>query len=164
MRIGRVGEVVDLKQKRVKLTPKQQHFCELLVYGLDDDGKPLSQSEAYRRSYSTKGSDKVVWVESCKLAANPKVAAMINRLRQQREVATQASGLSERDYIFKHLRAIIEDENEASASRVKSLELLGKHHSLWTDTVQVKQTNADELKQQLATRLDDLLADGTGGN
>jgi len=159
-----VGEVVDLKQP--KLTAKQKHFCELLVYGLDDDGKPLSQSEAYRRSYSTKGSDKVVWVESCKLAANPKVAAMINRLRQQKEVATQASSLSERDWVLQNLKSIIENPDENASARVRGLELIGKHLSLWTDTVQVNSTtSSDELKQQLATRLDDLLADtGTGGN
>ena len=159
-----MGEVVDLKQ--VKLTPKQMKFAEEVVYGLDSDGKPLSQSEAYRRVYSVKGSsDKVVWVESCKLAANPKVAAMITRLRQQKEVATQASSLSERDWVLQNLKAIIENPDENASARVRGLELIGKHLSLWTDTVQVNSTSsADELKQQLATRLDDLLDTGTGGN
>jgi hypothetical protein len=73
--------------------------------------------------------------------------------------------LSERDYVLHHIRKIIENSSENASARVRGLELLGKHHSLWTDTVELKQTNADELKQQLATRLDDLLADtGTGGN
>lgn len=158
-----MGDVVDLKQ--AKLTAKQMKFCEEVVYGLDDDGKPLSQSEAYRRAYSTTGSDKTVWINACKLMANAKVALRVKQLRAQKEVATQASSLSERDYVLQNLKAIIENADENASARVRGLELLGKHLSLWTDTVEVKQTNADELKQELATRLDGLLADtGTGGN
>ena len=158
-----MGDVVDLKQ--VKLTPKQERFCQEVVYGLDDDdGKPLSQSEAYRRAYNTTGSDKTVWINACKLMANAKVSLRVKQLRAQRDACAQASSLSERDYVLENLRKIIENPDENSSARVRGLELLGKHLSLWTDTVQVKQTNADELKQQLATRLDDLLADtGTGG-
>ena len=157
-----MGEVVDLKQP--KLTPKQMKFCEEVVYGLDDDGKPLSQSEAYRRAYNTTGSEKTVWINSSKLMANAKVALRVKQLRAQKDAAAQASSLSERDWVLENLRKIIENPDENSSARVRGLELIGKHLSLWTDTVQVKQTNADELKQQLATRLDDLLADGTGGN
>ena len=158
-----MGDVVDLKQ--AKLTAKQMKFCEEVVYGLDDDGKPLSQSEAYRRAYSTTGSDQTVWINACKLMANAKVALRVKQLRAQKEVATQASSLSERDYVLQNLKAIIENADENASARVRGLELLGKHLSLWTDTVEVKQTNADELKQELATRLDGLLADtGTGGN
>ena len=158
-----MGEVVDLKQ--AKLTPKQMKFCEEVVYGLDDDGKPLSQSEAYRRAYNTTGSDKTVWINSSKLMANAKVALRVQQLRQQKEVATQASSLSERDWVLQGLKDIITNPSENASARVRGLELLGKHLSLWTDSVQVNSTSsADELKQQLATRLDDLLADGTGGN
>ena len=158
-----MGEVVDLKQ--AKLTPKQMKFCEEVVYGLDDDGKPLSQSEAYRRAYNTTGSDKTVWINSSKLMANAKVALRVQQLRQQKEVATQASSLSERDWVLQGLKDIITNPSENASARVRGLELLGKHLSLWSDVIQVKQTNADELKQQLATRLDGLLADtGTGGN
>ena len=154
-----MGEVVDMKAKRkYKLTPKQTKFCHELVYGTDQEGKPLSQTEAYRRAYNTKGcSDATVWRDSYKLVKHPQVTLMLQSLRSQKQASNQASALSETDYIFKHLKKIIEDDNEASASRVKSLELLGKHHSLWQDKIEVKTTNADELKQQLATRLDDLL-------
>ena len=160
-----MGEVIKIKSGKSKLTNKQMKFCQELVYGVDDEGKPLSQSEAYRRSYNTKGTDKTVWMDSSKLIKNPRVTLMIKELRDQKQVSTQASLLSDRDYVLQNIKKIIENPEENASARVRGLELLGKHHSLWTDTVELKQTNADELKQQLATRLDDLLADtGTGGN
>ena len=153
-----MGEVVDIKAKRKnKITPKQMKFCQELVYGTDDEGKPLSQSEAYKRSYNTKGSNKTVWIDSCKLMSNPNVTLMIKELREQKQVSTQASLLSDRDYVLQNLKTIIENPEENASARVRGLELLGKHHSLWQDRIEVKTTNADELKQQLATRLDDLL-------
>ena len=157
-----MGDVVDL----AKLTAKQMKFCEEVVYGLDDDGKPLSQSEAYRRAYNTTGSEKTVWINSSKLMANAKVALRVKQLRAQKDASTQASSLSERDWVLQNLKSIIQNPDENASARVRGLELIGKHLSLWTDTVQVNSTtSSDELKQQLATRLDDLLADtGTGGN
>ena len=132
-------------------------FCQELVYGTDDEGKPLSQSEAYKRSYNTKGSNKTVWIDSCKLMSNPNVTLMIKELRESKRVSTQASALSDRDYVLQNIKKIIENAEENASARMRGLELLGKHHSLWTDTVELKQTNTDELKQQLATRLDELL-------
>ena len=153
-----MGNVVDLKARnKNKITPKQMKFCQELVYGTDDEGKPLSQSEAYKRSYNTKGSNKTVWIDSCKLMSNPNVTLMIKELRESKRVSTQASALCDRDYVLQNIKKIIENAEENASARMRGLELLGKHHSLWTDTVELKQTNADELKQQLATRLDDLL-------
>ena len=153
-----MGDVVDIKAKRKnKITPKQMKFCQELVYGTDDQQRPLSQSEAYRRSYNTTGTDKTIWINSCKLMSNTNVALMIKELRESKRVSTQASALSDRDYVLHNIKKIIENAEENASARMRGLELLGKHHSLWTDTVELKQTNADELKQQLATRLDDLL-------
>lgn len=153
-----MGDVVDLKSgNKKKITERMRKFCEFLVYGIDDNGNPLSHSEAYRKAYNSKGNSRTVSKESMRLLKNPLLTPLLSELRARKDANTQASALSERDYVLQNIKKIIENVEENASARMRGLELLGKHHSLWTDTVELKQTNTDELKQQLATRLDDLL-------
>tara|TARA_R110000796_G_scaffold163617_1_gene280570 strand:+ start:435 stop:995 length:561 start_codon:yes stop_codon:yes gene_type:complete len=153
-----MGDVIDIKNPAGnKLTAKQTRFCQELVYGVDDDGQPLSQSEAYRRAYDTKASDRSVHVNSSKLSANAKVALMVKELRATQHDATVASRLSDRDYVLQGIKAICENLDENSSARMRGYELLGKHSSLWTDQVAVVQPDADALKTQLSARLEELL-------
>ena len=152
-----MGDVVDIKERKNKITEKQMKFCHLLVWGTDENNKPLSHSEAYRQAYNSKGNTKTVAKESMKLLNNPHITPILKRLYEEKRVSTQASALSEREYVLQNIKKIIENREENASARMRGLELLGKHLSLWTDTVEVKQTNSQELKQQLATRLDELL-------
>ena len=153
-----MGDVIDIKNPAGnKLTAKQMQFCQELVYGVDDDGQPLSQSEAYRRAYDTKASDRSVHVNSSKLAANAKVALMVKELRATQHDATVASRLSDRDYVLQGIKAICENPDENASARMRGYELLGKHGSLWVDQIATVQPDADALKTQLSARLEELL-------
>lgn len=61
----------------MNLSIKQEKFCNYYV----ESG---NASDAYRRAYSCKGkSDNTIWVESSRLANNPKVALRISELRSE---------------------------------------------------------------------------------
>lgn len=65
-----------------KLTSRQENFAVNVATGVDESGSPISQAEAYRRAFNSgKMSDKTVWEEASKLAANPNIAARIAELR-----------------------------------------------------------------------------------
>ena len=157
-----MGDVIDIKtpnNKPRRLTAKQELFASELVNGVGlEDGLPLSQAEAYRRAYSCgSSSDSTIWREASKLCRNPLVTARVSELRGVKDGLELASGLSQRDWIISQLTSMASDEDIPPASRVRSLELLGKHTSLWTGQVSVVQPDADALKTQLSARLEELL-------
>jgi hypothetical protein len=62
------------------LTPKQEQFCLLIVYGYE--GEFITQDRAYRLSYNCKKmSNKAIWVEASRLLANPRIALRVAQLR-----------------------------------------------------------------------------------
>jgi len=70
-----------------KLTEKQEKFAQAV--GIEG----VSQSEAYRRVYSAeKMQEKAVWIEACRVAKVPSVAARIAELKAQR-VDTLSTGM-----------------------------------------------------------------------
>lgn len=58
----------------MKLTQKQENFCQLYV-------ELGNASEAYRRSYNTKAGHEVVNVNACKLLANDNVSLRVSQIR-----------------------------------------------------------------------------------
>ena len=72
-----IFEANEYRNYRMSLSIKQEKFCNYYV----ESG---NASDAYRRAYSCKGkSDNTIWVESSRLANNPKVALRISKLRSE---------------------------------------------------------------------------------
>lgn len=72
-----IFEVNEYRNYRMSLSIKQEKFCNYYV----ESG---NASDAYRRAYSCKGkSDNTIWVESSRLANNPKIALRISELRSE---------------------------------------------------------------------------------
>lgn len=72
-----IFEANEYRNYRMSLSIKQEKFCNYYV----ESG---NASDAYRRAYSCKGkSDNTIWVESSRLANNPKVALKISELRSE---------------------------------------------------------------------------------
>ena len=72
-----IFEANEYRNYRMSLSIKQEKFCNYYV----ESG---NASDAYRRAYSCKGkSDNAIWVESSRLANNPKVALRISELRSE---------------------------------------------------------------------------------
>lgn len=66
----------------MKLTSKQERFAVEVATGVDERNQPISQAEAYRRSFEAgKMADKTVWENASRLFNNGKVAARIKELR-----------------------------------------------------------------------------------
>ena len=65
------------------LTAKQEKFAQEYI-------KTINQSEAYRRAYDVGKNTKpeTVWVEACKLMANPNVAQRVYELQQEAKERT----------------------------------------------------------------------------
>lgn len=72
-----IFEVNEYRNYKMNLSIKQEKFCNYYV----ESG---NASDAYRRAYSCKGkSDNTIWVESSRLANNPKIALRISELRSE---------------------------------------------------------------------------------
>ena len=86
------------------LTLKQENFARAVASG-------MSQIDAYREYYCVKPdtSDECVYVDSAKLAANPKVSLRIAKLRKEYGDQTQ---LTSRD---KQLAILVETQETAMA-------------------------------------------------
>lgn len=79
-----VGKVLNGNESRLgKMLNSQQQegFAQTLAYGVD--GKPASQSDAYRLNYDTSNmKPESIWVNASQLASDAKVARRVEELRQ----------------------------------------------------------------------------------
>ena len=72
-----------------KLTAKEEKFCVEVASGVDDKGFPISQSEAYRRSYNAENMKyESVNEKASVLMAKDKIKSRVQELRG--EVAKKA--------------------------------------------------------------------------
>ena len=132
------------------LTEKQEAFVQAIVQG-------NGYATAYRMAYNTEGmADGTVHSEASKLGSNPKITARLNQIRVQKEAERRAIALSRDEYVLNKLKRIIDNENEPTASRVRSLELMGKTIGLFVDRVEtedVTDQSADEIEARLRAKL-----------
>ena len=91
----------------------------------------MSQSNAYRSAYDPQNiSQKTVWEEASRLRKHPKVAARIIELEVEKEARRRMQALSREDRVLKELEEIAFGDRPIS-SRLRALELLGKHVGLF---------------------------------
>ena len=132
------------------LTEKQEAFVQAIVQG-------NGYAAAYRMAYNTEGmAEPTIHSEASKLGSNPKITARLNQIRIQKEQERRAVALSRDEYVLQKLKRIIDDENEPTASRVRSLELMGKTIGLFVDRVETEdktERTADEIEADLRARL-----------
>jgi phage terminase small subunit len=100
------------------LTHKQDTFARHVATG-------LSQHDAYLAAYdATNMLTNTVYVEACRLAANPKVA---QRIEQLREAAWKAEHVTRQSVIHEAMEASRHaSENGRHAAAVRGLEIAGK--------------------------------------
>ena len=103
----------------VKLTAKQERFCELVAL------EGMTQADAYREAYSTKSmKDKQVWEEASKLAAAPKVAQRIESLKseiQAKAVEKELWSRVDSITVLKDIATALEARGNEKVSAVKEL-------------------------------------------
>ena len=117
-----------MAQRDVKLTAKQSCFIQALV-SKDEEGKPISLSDAYRQCYDTKNMNPATIHTKASLLANQdKIRTRRSALEQQIVDKSLLSTHSRLSFILERLEleALGKGADSNSASRVRALELIGK--------------------------------------
>jgi hypothetical protein len=161
----------------VTLTAKQKNFAEELARGNTKVG-------AYRKAYNTKGKPASQRTDASKIASNPHIIQLAERIRQALEAVKYQTPAHIRALTIHELTRHAISEDTAPAQRIKALELLGKitEVALFTErreTVVTTDSGDARAKLMNAMRLaitnsqtidaeyssaDDLLAELAGGD
>ena len=106
-----------------KLTSKQELFSQEYVKG-------NNASDSYRKAYSVSKNSKqsTIWRSAHEVLKNPKVTARIKALTKRKEETALTTTLSLSRYIVERL--VEETKGENPSSRLKALELLGRHRDI----------------------------------
>ena len=105
------------------LTSKQELFSQEYVKG-------NNASDAYRKAYSVSKNSKqaTIWRSAHEVLKNHKVTARIKALTKRKEETALTTTLSLSRYIVERL--VEETKGENPSSRLKALELLGRHRDI----------------------------------
>ena len=152
---------LELVKKDTPLTLKQRAFVNEIV-----KGKLGSYKEAYAKVYDvtlTKAGKVPKWVEveASKLVANPKIALSLHKAIERREHSVTASALRTRNYVIERLYKESK-ESESDASRVRSLELLGKTVAMFSDVLEERSArDSEDIERDIEAKLEQLLAESS---
>lgn len=130
------------------LTLKQEAFVQELAKG-------ASNSDAYRASYNCDGmAASTVHQEACKLAANPKIAARLDAVLDQKRVQEQRAAVKAADRVNAKAWAMIENPDTPPAVVANLLNLQAKINGMLTDKIEVNSTSSvADLERELRERL-----------
>lgn len=113
----------------VKLTPKQEKFCQCIVSG-------MSGKDSYISAYDTKASEQTIYTESLKLLKRDDITERIKELRQPIENHRQNIAINERkqqiDFIKERIEICKAKEDEQSI--IRYTDMLNKIYSCYKDT------------------------------
>ena len=139
--------------KKSKLTTKQRGFIKDVAMG-------ETKAQAYRNNYNTKASPKVVGTDASKLASNPVISLEVEAFKVALSAMEYHKGNQLKAFIMHQLTLHSLNEDNPPASRIRSLELLGKTYDvgLFVDrkeitTIKDSQDTKARLLEQLAQAL-----------
>ena len=142
----------SMPPKRVKnltkpLTAQQQTFVRHVIEG-------KTRREAYRLAYNTQMSDSAVSANASKLAADPRIAAMITAAWDETIEHLADDAASTKRYVLRKLVSLSKEAKQ-EGSRLKALEMLGKSVGLFATQEETKDkpVSADQLKRELSGHL-----------
>lgn len=107
-----------------KLTAKQEMFAIAYV-------KCLNATQAYKEAYGDV-SQGTAEVNGSKLLNNTKVQDRIDDLM----LSMKSSKIASAEEVLEFLTGVMQDSGEKIDARIRSAELLGKRHKLFTDKVE----------------------------
>lgn len=130
------------------LTSKQDTFAVLIAEG-------ITSIAAYRKAYDASAMKPgSIWTEASRLCAHPQVAQRVEELRQEKEEERRLLRLSHAEAVLMRL------EHEAmtaktDSTRVKALELIGRHLGMFVDRVEVttEERSAETIEHDIKARL-----------
>jgi hypothetical protein len=108
-----------MAKKGSGLTPKQQHFCRVVVSG-------CTMSDAYREAYSaSKMKPATIHREATKLVSNPLITTRIEGLNRTKDRAVVASAVSDKELVLTELRWFVK-EADTDSNKIRATEILGR--------------------------------------
>ncbi len=133
-----------------KLTPKQQRFVGEYLVDLN------ATQAAIRAGYSSKTADKI----GPELLGKTSISERIQKAMADREARTEITA----DYVLRRLKEESELTGEGSShsARIKALELLGKHHGMFSD--RLKLDGSLDVNLGLASLLEEVSGDESEGS
>ena len=147
---------MSVEQKKiVKLTPKQEKFCQNVVSG-------MTGKDAYIDAYDTKGSPETVYTEVTRLFGRDDIQARMKALREPIVEAIQGEALSERDRIknilWERLQKAIEREDDATIVKYTdqinrmNAEYININRNIEDKSAEIDQLDADTLRRLAETQ------------
>jgi hypothetical protein len=103
-----------------KLTPKQREFARLVALG-------ESKAGAYRQSYKSKGNSKTQAANGYKLSQNTAIQQTTEAFIAAQRFAESHTPAQLRAFVIQQLAKHAADEDAPLPTRVRCLELIGKH-------------------------------------
>jgi hypothetical protein len=94
--------------------------------------------------------------EASKLAANPDIAMMVERLREQNRQSIAASMVNDRDRVLERLRQWMDDAEPTDTNKIKAAQLLGQSVGMFKDVIETN-TN-DRESSEIAVEIERRLA------
>lgn len=139
------------------------------VYGIGSPGRPLTKAmetfargiiegktrrAAYREAYpDSQASDNTISAAAHKLMKDQRIQRLINESWEETQDLISDDLNATKRYVMRALLAISKT-GKAEGSRLKALELLGRHAGMWKEQVtEEKRLTADDLRRELSAHL-----------
>ena len=145
--------IIGGEGKKRTLTTKQRGFVRDVAMG-------ETKAQAYRNNYNTKASPKVVGNDASKLASNPVISLEVEAFKTALMAREYQEGTKLKAFIMHQLTLHALNEDNPPASRIRSLELLGKSYDvgLFVDRKEVTTiNNSGDIKAKLIEQLKDIM-------
>jgi hypothetical protein len=134
------------------LTAKQEAFAQEVAKG-------STLADAYRSAYNTeKMKPSSIWNNASQLMNRTQVAHRVEAIQQAMEQSSLHDSARLKRLVLERLHVEATNEDNSDASRVRSLELLGKTVAMFSDRVEQVESSrsASEIEQELLNRLAEL--------
>ena len=120
----------------VKLTPKQEKFCQCIVSG-------MSGKDSYISAYNTKASDQVIFNESTKLLKRDDITNRIKELRKPLENHYQNISINERQKQIEFIKERIQicKDKDDEQSIIRYTDMLNKIYNCYKDNETEQKTD-----------------------
>ena len=111
---------------------------------------------AYRNNYNVSKDIKpnTLRMLASRLRAKDNIRIFIDHLLEQKMSLHRMNEVKRTDVILEKIEKMADDINVTDAVRLKGLELLGKHHGLFTDVLKVD----NEIETDLLTKLNSIIS------
>lgn len=143
------GQVIGMAEGRAKpLTPSMIKFAQGVIEG-------KSRRQAYRDAYpNAQAADNTISAAAARLIKDPRVKRMIEAGWEETQEALADDRQATQRYVGRALVALSRGAKQ-EGTRLRALELLGKHCGMFKDTVQQqeKPITAEDLRKELAGHL-----------